>query len=226
LNDRDASTRSLYSLQRQQPPAIEDGCIRWDSPKWQAQGRWTELGVPVRKMLYESDSGSLEWTCLAPRASASFKIGEGKVGEDHVSNGWGYVEHLRLTVAPWRLPICRLRWGRFVNAANALVWIDWSGPHNTRFVCLNDSDVSADEINDDEVVLGEKQGTLQLYDSRVIREGKLGATALSIIPMSNILFPSSVLNMRECKWLSRALLRRPGRADSLGMAIHEVVDWP
>jgi hypothetical protein len=40
------------------------------------------------------------------------------------------------------------------------------------------------------------------------------------------LFPDSVLNMRECKWVSTAVLRLPGHPDSTGMAIHEVVEWP
>jgi hypothetical protein len=221
LNDGDGSTRALYSLHQRQAPLIEDGRIGWDSPQWQARGVWTELGAPICKALFESESGFLEWTCVAPRAVASLEV-----GENSVLKGWGYVEHLRLTVAPWRLPIRRLRWGRFVNATDALVWIDWSGAHNTQLVCLNDLVVTAEEINDDEVVLSEQQGILHLDGKRLIREGKLGATALSIIPRLNTLFPSSVLNMRECKWLSRAVLRRPGQPDSVGMAIHEVVEWP
>jgi hypothetical protein len=35
-----------------------------------------------------------------------------------------------------------------------------------------------------------------------------------------------MLNVRERKWLSRAVLRRTGLPDSIGMAIHEVVEWP
>jgi hypothetical protein len=67
---------------------------------------------------------------------------------------------------------------------------------------------------------------LSLDTGTILRDGLLGSTALSVIPHLDRLFPDSILNMRECKWLSRAVLRRPGHPDSIGMAIHEVVDWP
>jgi hypothetical protein len=149
-----------------------------------------------------------------------------QIGFGDLLQGWGYAEHLRLSVPPWRLPIRRLRWGRFVNATDALVWIDWTGPYNKRIVYLNGSLASAQNINDDEIVLAQGKAVLHLEQKQVIREGKLGATALSVIPQLNRLFPDSVLNIRECKWLSTAALRLPGHPDSTGMAIHEVVEWP
>jgi len=54
----------------------------------------------------------------------------------------------------------------------------------------------------------------------------LGATVLSVLPGFKRLFPVSILGIHECKWLSRGVLRRPRQADSFGMAIHEVVEWP
>jgi hypothetical protein len=221
LKDCSSPARALYSLRRGCPPSIEGGRIRWQSPQWQAQGSWKNLGAAHHEVLFESSSGSLEWNCLAPRAAASMQIGSGEPSE-----GWGYAECLRLSVPPWRLPIRRLRWGRFVNATDALVWIDWSGPYNKRVVFLNGSLASAESINDDEVVLEGEKATLHLEDRQVIRDGTLGATALSAFPGLSNLFPASVLNMRECKWLSKAVLRRRDYPDSTGMAIHEVVEWP
>jgi len=212
--------RAVYTLRKQQEPAIRDDEIAWESPAWNASGRWTKLGSSQRNLLFSSEAGSLEWTCIAPRATARLTI-----GAESAIEGWGYVEHLRLTVAPWRLPIRRLRWGRFVNAADSLVWIDWNGPYNKTAVYLNGSEASAHQIGDGEVAL-ESGAVLSLDRGTVLREGALGATALHAIANLDRIFPNSVLNMHECKWLSSAVLSRPGQPDSTGMAIHEVVEWP
>lgn len=212
---------ALYSMRTWPAPAVHGKHIEWTAPNWDAAGIWREPGPSQRNILFDSDAGSLDWNCVAPRAAASMQIGTAlKI------DGWGYVEHLRLTLAPWKLPIRRLRWGRFVNATDALVWIDWSGPYNKKAVYLNGTEVSARKIGDSEVVIEESDAVLTLDRKNVLREGALGSTALKVIPNVEKLFQESILNMRECKWLSGAVLRRPGQADSLGTAIHEVVEWP
>jgi len=210
-----------YSLRKHPAPALDSDQIVWASAHWRAAGSWRDLSPRHENILFESESGSLAWNCLAPRATSAVQI-----DPEPAIEGWGYAEHLRLSIAPWQLPIRRLRWGRFVNATDALVWIDWSGSYNTRVVYLNGSSVCATEIGDGELVLAENAGVLNLDSGTVLRDGLLGSTALSVIPQLDRLFPSSILNIRECKWLSRAVLRRPGHPDSIGMAIHEVVDWP
>jgi hypothetical protein len=212
--------RSQFSLRKQPAPIQKEG-IEWKSPVWSAEGRWRETGHPLREILFDSAAGSVEWNCVAPRCSAEVRIGEGRA-----YRGEGYVEHLRLTIPPWRLPIRQLRWGRFVNACDALVWIDWRGSYNRQVVYCNGLPVSARTISDSEIVLGDGGAVLSLDTSTVLREGALGATALSVLPNLERLFPARILGVRECKWLSRAILRRPGQADSVGMAIHEVVEWP
>jgi hypothetical protein len=158
---------------------------------------------------------------VAPRSAAQVRI-----GADEHFRGWGYVEHLRLSLPPWRLPICRLQWGRFINATDALVWIDWRGPYNRQAVYHNGAAVVAQVIGDREIRLADSETVLTLDTSAVLREGALGATALAVLPNLDRLFPAAMLNVRERKWLSRAVLRRPGQPDSVGMAIHEVIEWP
>jgi hypothetical protein len=195
--------------------------LKWNSTDWNAEGCWRELGASHREVLFKSDSGSLDWHCIAPRAAAKVQI-----GKEPAIEGWGYAEHLHLTVAPWQLPIRRLRWGRFVNSTDALTWIDWSGTYSRRVVYFNGSAMGGAEITDSDVTLTEDRATLSLDRGIVLRDGKLGSTALAMIPNLARLFPDSILNIRECKWLSRAVLSRPGQPDSVGMAIHEVVEWP
>ena len=221
LKEPDSPVRAMYSLRRQSAPIVKDGCIEWQSPNWRIRARWHDLGVAHRELLFKSDGGALQWNCIAPRSAACVQIGSGKSFE-----GWGYAEHLKLSIPPWRLPIHRLRWGRFVNATDALVWIDWSGPYTRRIAYLNGSPAPAASITDQEVVLEGSGTTLRLEDSHVIREGLLGETALAVFPKLSDLFPDSILNVRECKWVSRAVLRQPGCPDSTGTAIHEEVEWP
>jgi hypothetical protein len=221
LKDHDSPALARYSLRRHSEPIAKDDRIEWKSSNWRARASWCGLGSTQREVLFESDAGTLLWNCVAPRAVATVQI-----DNERSLSGWGYVEHLRLSVPPWRLPIHRLRWGRFVNATDALVWIDWSGPYAKRVVYLNDLPAPAACITDKEVVLETSGAALHLEDSHVIREGRLGETALAVFPKLRDLFPGSIVNVRECKWVSRATLRRPGCPDSTGTAIHEVVEWP
>ncbi len=119
-----------------------------------------------------------------------------------------------------------MRWGRFVNTTDALVWIEWRGSNNRQTVYYNGSSVSARTISDQEIVLTDGEAVLSLDKGTVLRQGALGPTVLSVLPSFNRLFPASILGIHECKWLSRAVLQRTGQADSFGMAIHGVVEWP
>ena len=214
-------TCARFSVRRCEAPTLSEDKIHWKSDAWDAAGMWSHLGPGQRNLLFDSSDGSLDWNCIAPRAVAVLNAGPASV-----TRGWGYVEHLSLTLPPWQLPIKRLRWGRFVNATDAMVWIDWEGAHATRVVYLNGAPCSAITIDETRVVLEADRGTLQLQDSIVIRDGQLGSTALAVIPHLERIFPASILRVRECKWLSTAVLRRPGLPDATGTAIHEVVEWP
>lgn len=220
LKDAGAPAEARYSLRANALPAMEDGRVEWRSREWTASGVWSELGAAQQETLYAAGAGSLEWQCVAPRAAARVVSGEKEYG------GLGYAERLRLTVAPWKLPIRRLRWGRFVSATDAMVWIDWSGEYAMRVVYANGVRVGAERVSGDEVVLEGGAGALRLERGEVIREGELGQTALAVFPGLRRMFPASVLMMRECKWVSRAVLSRAGQAEVAGWAIHEVVEWP
>ena len=67
---------------------------------------------------------------------------------------------------------------------------------------------------------------LTLGESTVLRGGVLAETALPMIPGVQRLFPFRILRTRECKWLSRGVLKRPDAGAGNGWAIHEVVRWP
>jgi len=215
-----APALNRVSLRRHASPEIHDAVIQWQSRPWKTQAEWRDLGDPIHQTLLDTAEGSLNWHCLAPRSCAEFRL----PGTNPI-RGWGYVEHLQLSVAPWRLPIQQLRWGRFVNAEDAIVWIDWRGPETRQVVYHNGSPAAPASITDHQIDLPNST-TLTLAPIATLREGPLGSTALAKLPHLDRIFPARILQVREHKWLSHATLRRPGRPDSTGLAIHEVVDWP
>jgi hypothetical protein len=221
LTHRNGGTpHTRFSLRKQPEPEVRDNGIAWKSRAWKVECQWDEPDGGMREVLFDSPGGSLEWNCVTPRASAQLQVYGNEM------RGWGYVEHLRLSVAPWRLPIHQLRWGRFVNATDTLVWIDWRGSYNRQIAYYNGAAVSACEIGDHKIVLADGEVVLNLETEATLREGLLGATALAMLPNLDRLFPTRILKVREQKWLSRGVLQRPGRPNSTGMVIHEVVEWP
>ena len=129
-----------------------------------------------------------------------------------------------MTLAPWKLPIQELRWGRFLSDSDSLVWIDWKGSHSCRIVLQNGILGRATAIGEREIILNGNIG-LGLAGGDVLRKGALGETALAMIPGLSRLFPGRILDVQECKWRSRAEFRL-GDSSSSGWAIHEVVTWP
>jgi len=220
LHPEKDGARTRSSLRRCRPPVVSRSRLTCKSPAFQIDGTWNALEPPIEATVLESDSGTIQWHCLRPRAAARVRIGKAQT-----ISGLGYAEHVRLTIPPWRLPLQELRWGRFLSATDSLIWMDWRGPYSKRLVFHNGSAVLAGTITDQQVVLRDHEAVLDFESSCVVREGAVAKTALSIIPRVEKLFPMPVLGIRECKWKSRAVLRRSGMAVTNGWAIHEVVQW-
>jgi hypothetical protein len=189
--------------------------LAWRTPALGVDARWRGDPLDIRERIYADGEGSVEWRCLLPGASAD----TGSV------SGLGYVERLRLTIAPWRLPIRSLRWGRFVSARHSLVWIDWRGDFERRLVWLDGKAVAAVGAGDDGFEI-EGGARLALDCGLTIRRGPLGSTVLSAVPGLDRIAPARMLQVEEWKWRSAAILECPGEAADRGWAIHEVVRWP
>ena len=130
-----------------------------------------------------------------------------------------------MTVAPWNLPLRRLRWGRFTSASDWVVWIDWAGDFTRRLVYKNGIEVQAATAGDERIEF-EDGSRLTMDRSLTLRNGALGATALCGIPGLRDTMPGRLLRIEECKWRSRACLEPIGRPQVEGWAIHERVEWP
>lgn len=203
------------SVGRGSEPSLNRGLLRWQSASLKVDGEWQRDSQEIQETVFASGDGSVEWHCLIPGARARL----------HNNSGYGYAEHLHCTIAPWKLPIRTLRWGRFTTSTDWIVWIDWLGDYTRRMVYRNGEAASTSLLDDGQIEFPDG-ARLSLDRSLVLREGRLGATALSAIPGVRDTFPARLLHMNECKWRSRGRLMRPGSLSVEGWAIHERVDWP
>jgi hypothetical protein len=199
---------------------VSDRELHWRAPSLGVDGRWQRSSPGIRATIYESAEGMVEWHCLIPRGDAAID----RTGRPPL-HGLGYVEHLRVTIPPWRLPIRTLRWGRFLTGRQSLIWIDWQGDHNARRVYLDGDPVSASAIDDDRITIDD--GSCAHFDrGLVLRHGNLGSTVFNAVPGLDSIAPARIFRMEESKWRSRAVFTRPGVETDEGWCIHEVVQWP
>jgi len=203
------------SLRERSLPLLDCSSICWNSAEFGVTGMWQPCGSEVRETVFEDSSGSVQWHCLMPRARV-------QIGNE---TGLGYAEHLTMTIAPWKIPIDRLQWGRFCNESDSIVWIDWRGEYSKRIVYVNGAPAAASAIDDRQIAF-EDGSRLTMDHSLTLREGPLGSTALSSIPGVANTLPARLLQVNECKWRSRARFERPEHPAVEGWAIHEIVQWP
>ncbi|MBX3386945.1 MAG: hypothetical protein KF768_10270 [Phycisphaeraceae bacterium] len=214
LDSRGGQTLARTTLHAGTEPVIGTNGLEWSNPRLGVSGVWRTLqhAEPVR--LLGDDRRGVLWRPSIVAAEVNAVV----CGVPLV--GVGYAESLELSVAPWALPIFELRWGRFVTERASVVWLDWRGDHPLRLVLI-DGQVRAHGLVSDDFV--EADGMrVRLTESRVLREGPIGTTALSGVPGLQSTAPAAWLGSIERKALARASMESvAGR--STGWAIHEVV---
>lgn len=203
--------RASSTLRPGKGPSQSGDELVWNCHALGLHGRWKRLCPPVQRTLFDSDEGTVRWSCGVPRAMCRVSL------RDEVFDGMGYAELLEMTVAPWRLPIRELRWGRWLSESTSVTWIDWRGPYPLSLV-LEDGISSEGRVADDGVMIGDRR--LSLTTDRVIRSGTLGATVLGSLGAIGNVLPPALARTHEQKWLSRGSLG-PNRLQ--GWAIHERV---
>lgn len=197
-------------------PEISESSTCWSSSRLNVVGNWKAIAQPIRRTLLSSPAGNIEWNCLHPQATAVLRI-----GSDRRIEGLGYVEKLTVTIPPWKLPFDELRWGRFLSNNDALVWIFWRGDTELNLVLHNGIQLENGLVSDNGIEATDLDFTLG--KNKVLREGPLFKTALSMTPRIEGLMPFRMLRMFEGKWLSPGVLKKPHAEP--GWAIHEVVRW-
>jgi hypothetical protein len=213
-----AETTTRSSLRRFRIPRRDGDAILLELPGLNLQGIWRSGDGEIRRNLFETDQGSVEWHCLQTRSQATLRV-----PDRPELGGTGYAECLTLTLPPWELPISQLRWGRFLAAEDSLIWIDWQGSYHKQLILHNGRECVPRAIGES-IVSFDQQEELELESSRVLRDGALGQTVLSGAPLLHRIFPAAMFAVHESKWCSQGRLRLADR-ESLGWAIHELVRW-
>lgn len=218
LEAPEGSAARVESTLRAAPFPTEDGASYvWSAPELAARGRWEPLDAPVSATLLQTEEGAVRWDCRAPRARASVDVGGRRY------EGLGYVEVLSVGIAPWRLPLRELRWGRALSEDRSAVWIDWrADAHHRRWLWIDGRPADLGSVTEEGLFAPDGTPLGRFVDNRVLRSGAVGSTALSILGRAaRDRLPARALLLDETKWCARSLgLGAPGRC------IHEVVLFP
>lgn len=216
-----------WSARRAHAPLERHGALSWDALGGRARVDVAAAVPAIEVRLWdggaagdgERAAGTVDWRCVAPVGAVTATV---RGLPDFA--GVGYAERLTMTVPPWRLPVGRLRWGRWCDAAGAhsLVWIDWAGPPARRWVHLDGRPVEA-HVGDAEV---RGDGFALSLASRAVLEDRAFADVARHVPGLIQVLPASMREMRETKWLSHGTLRLHRGRTTTGYCVHEVVVMP
>ncbi len=198
------------------PEHVDHGVV-WEPKGLGCSGRWRNTGTELPEcMLLETEMGAIRWHAHSPLSEAHVH----RHPKQDQLVGLGYVEHLEMTLYPWKIPVEELHWGRFLARDNFVVWIQWCGSRPLTVVYVNGRLKKEAIVSESGVSW--QGGTLELSQPLVLREGPLVATALSKIPAVQSLFPYRILETYECKWRSAGEMTQNG-SSLIGWAIHEIV---
>lgn len=191
-------------------PRVEAGRLDWPSDG--AAPALTWHGATSRPhLLYRDAAGSLVWNPL---------VLNGRVGVA----GRGYGERLSLALAPWRLGLARLSWGRFCGARHSLVWIEWRGATPLRLALLDGT--AAALLDHDRNGVAVAGARLALATPTEIVNAALDAGPLGTVAC---LAPPALrhfLRGVEVKWWAPARLDLADGGVDRGHALWEEVTWP
>jgi hypothetical protein len=214
-----ASPLERSTLDRSPLPGRSGDAITWDSPGIRLTGRWLGQTAPIHRALLQGQGGAIQWTCHMPRATGTVRVGETAL------TGIGYVDSLRLTIAPWRLPFRTLRWGRHASADHSLVWIDWAGGSEARWIWLDGAEQPGAGFSATGLTGLPANTSLEFSDSRDVRDRRVLASLGEVLPRLIPRLAPRLAAMREHKQLSRSSLNQAGRALDQGWSLHEQVTW-
>ncbi|MCK6693714.1 MAG: hypothetical protein L6Q97_16660 [Thermoanaerobaculia bacterium] len=205
-------------------PVSAENQIGWQDKGFRLQGQWDAASPAIRTRLYEGPEGYLDWHCLHPAAYCRIEL-----GQERPITGMGYVECLEMTFPPWQLGLRELRWGRFAHAEFPVVWIDWKGELNRRWVFGRERLLTNATVTDALIALPEAGLNLHLEHPVVIEQreklGEITRSLAAYLPGIDRLTPLRFLKSKETKWLSQGTLLGPGKPERQGLVIHELVTF-
>lgn len=214
--DRDGETHRASSLAPHHEPVIAAEALVWHHPRLHVDARF-QPDLPAHScVLLDGAPPAMEWSCIAPRATAEIRVGDGTP-----LRGLGYAERLTMRIEPWKLPFREVRWGRFLADEACVIWNGWSDGCSRTLVTDGVVDLPDAVIGDDAILLGDGR-VLEIADRRVLRDAPIAELLAGLSRLVRRL-PASFVRAHETKWLSHAVLRAPDRDPIPGWALHEKV---
>lgn len=170
----------------------EQDCLTWENSALDIRGEWRGKYLDDEVTLYEGAEGSIKWNCVTPAASVSIHHGDSRI----VGNG--YVEHLRMTVPPWKLPFHELKWGRFISddLSNYCIWIDWQGAVQRNWVWTEEG-LGEGTVTLRDVAFGDER--IEFHEQTDIRSGKVTDSLLGKRSVLSSLLPQKLRTFQENK---------------------------
>lgn len=194
----------------------------FEMPEWNVRGEWRGLANALPEVQLCRIDGkkdkfkSVDWHVHTPLAKCEFSDNQQTI------KGLGYAETITMNLEPWLFPLEEWYWGRFLSPTHSVVWLEWRGEHNVRFL-YHDGLLQDDfEVTNDSIRY--EFGTIVLRDTRVIKNEPLLQMAQHF-PIVKKLFKKEFLNTHEQKFLSRGTLTLHDGTPCEGFALYERIDW-
>ncbi|MFQ5751408.1 MAG: hypothetical protein ACE5HI_05370 [bacterium] len=201
-------------------PKFHQQCLQWQPSQLKTHGTWKSIDPSIKKTLFKSGSGTIDWLCYQPKAKADVLS-----KNQQIHAGFGYTEKLAMTIKPWEFPITELRWGRFLSETDTIIWVNWKGFESLNLLFYQGKQIEDTMISDEHIIFNQGEFILLFSDTIALRRGPLISSVFSKTPSIKSVFPDNILYMQEYKWRSRGTLRYKNKKISNGWVIHEVVQW-
>jgi hypothetical protein len=204
-------------------PVKDKNQITWNDNSFKIKGLWESRSAPLEARLFDSKEGYLDWRCYQPASDVQLEI------NNHPLKGKGYAEQLILTVAPWKIPMDELRWGRWISEDDTIVWIEIRKDDKKQWLWVNGEQIEHSYIENDHLEIPVKNLKLRLNHKLLLESEKKISTVMDklhkYLPGFRKIIPIRFLRSDEKKWLSNGILHDNYDRTVNGMAIHEFVNF-
>jgi len=216
FSDAKGNVSEESSLKSCSLPLIQD-TININCNPLKISGTWKKTQNGICLILWNTNEGQeLVWNCHHPSAQVELTY----KGKKFIADG--YAETLILPFIPLKLPLEKLRWGRFTSNNTSLVWILWEGKHPLNLVFMNGEEYNDAQHSDAGFSFDNGNWNLYFQHSILIRNSKLGEV-IRKYPLLKFLFPKNLLRSTEIKCKSLSELKSKDELYSNGWSIHETV---
>jgi hypothetical protein len=166
--------------------------------------------------------------CAYPRAAIGGRPRPcvSSIGHGDAFEGLGYVERLRLTLPLSKLPFRTLRWGRHVSTRHSLIWIDWAGGSDRRWVWLDGEELRVTALSGDAPSELPNGVAFCVRDRRDVQDRPVLAALGLLPPALARRVAGDIAGMHEHKMVSRSSIVLNGGAIDNGWSLYEVVTKP